>query len=77
MPITFRCPKCRAVLRVADDHAGKRAKCSKCATEIKIPSVQQIPGPSASVSGSHESAGTQQEQPGRWKATPACSDRRA
>jgi len=36
MPITINCP-CNKVLRVADQHAGKRVKCPACQTIHTVP----------------------------------------
>ncbi len=37
MAIEFPCPHCTQLLRVADDSAGKTAKCPKCSGLAKIP----------------------------------------
>lgn len=36
MPIKFACPKCKSVLKVADEMAGKKGKC-KCGYALSIP----------------------------------------
>jgi phage FluMu protein Com len=37
MPIEFQCSHCEHVLKVADEHAGKSARCPSCKTIIPIP----------------------------------------
>ena len=37
MPIEFSCPHCQCLLRVADDNAGKRARCPQCNAINRIP----------------------------------------
>ena len=37
MPIEISCSNCQAILRVADEHAGKSARCPQCSTVIPIP----------------------------------------
>lgn len=39
MPISLSCPGCKKTLKVADNLAGKRAKCPGCQTPITIPSL--------------------------------------
>ena len=41
MEIRCRCPSCGASFRVADKHAGKKIKCSKCAGVMSIPRGEQ------------------------------------
>ena len=43
--IRFRCPNCDQVLKVAAQHAGKKAKCNKCACAIQIPTSASVPAP--------------------------------
>jgi phage FluMu protein Com len=38
MPIEILCSNCQALLRVADEHAGKNARCPQCSTIVPIPS---------------------------------------
>lgn len=45
MPIQFKCPKCAKVLKVADAHAGKTAKCPGCSTGLRIPKPKPKPKP--------------------------------
>lgn len=40
MPIEFRCNQCQKKLRVADAHAGKRAKCPNCQTILRVPKFE-------------------------------------
>lgn len=49
MPIEVVCSGCKKTLRVADKHAGKRAKCPNCQQVIEIP---------AASAGAESSAGT-------------------
>ena len=49
MPIEIKCTHCGATLRVADEHAGKNARCPECATVVPIPSA--TPGFPPSRSG--------------------------
>lgn len=51
MAIQFPCKSCGQTLSVAEEHAGKQARCPSCMT------VQPVPGPSGS-SGSQSSLGT-------------------
>lgn len=37
MPIRFTCPKCNQRYKVAEDFAGRTAKCKKCGQSVKIP----------------------------------------
>jgi len=46
MAIEFSCGTCDSVLSVSDEHAGKQAKCPKCANVNSIPnSSQPAPAP--------------------------------
>lgn len=45
MPIDIRCPQCKSKIRVADRHAGKKAKCPKCQGPITIPSASDTVPP--------------------------------
>ncbi|MHC4120934.1 MAG: zinc ribbon domain-containing protein [Planctomycetota bacterium] len=38
MTIRFNCPSCDAVIAFADEHAGKRARCTTCGQRLIIPS---------------------------------------
>lgn len=40
MPIQVECQACGQKLRVADSHAGKKAKCPKCQQIIQIPAAE-------------------------------------
>jgi hypothetical protein len=46
MSIRFRCP-CGAVFQVADDAAGKKAKCSRCGQYIRVPAPPAAAGQAA------------------------------
>jgi len=37
MAIQFQCPQCDKTLKVADENAGKKAKCPSCQTVVQIP----------------------------------------
>src|SRR5713226_7302801 len=37
MPIAFACPGCGKQFRVSDNMAGRKAKCSACATIMQVP----------------------------------------
>ncbi len=37
MPIEIVCSNCQSLLRVADEHAGKNARCPKCGNIVPIP----------------------------------------
>ena len=39
MPIKITCQECGKALRVADDYAGRRAKCPACGAVIPIPAA--------------------------------------
>jgi phage FluMu protein Com len=49
MPIEMRCTGCGQTLRVADEHAGKKARCPSCGTIAEVPSpgspVETAPPP--------------------------------
>ena len=45
MAITFSCNSCGNQLRVADENAGKRAKCPKCQTILRIPTANAASQP--------------------------------
>ena len=40
MPIEMRCAGCGQTLRVADEHAGKKARCPACGTIAQVPPAQ-------------------------------------
>ncbi len=50
MPIEMSCTGCGQTLRVADEHAGKKARCPACGTIAEVPwsgaEVQPVAGPS-------------------------------
>src|SRR5262249_27682844 len=48
MSIRFRCVHCGHKLKILDDQAGKRCKCTRCGGTMTVPSVfpHQPPGPS-------------------------------
>src|SRR5436305_584175 len=57
MPIAFSCP-CGKMLRVPDEHAGRRAKCPACNAIVEVPGPEPVmeiveepvaPGPTASA----------------------------
>ena len=37
MPIEFNCDQCGTLLRIADEHAGKKGRCPTCRTLFDIP----------------------------------------
>jgi phage FluMu protein Com len=39
MPIELNCAGCGQLLRVADEHAGKKARCPACGTIADVPQV--------------------------------------
>ncbi len=39
MPIEMSCTGCGQTLRVADEHAGKLARCPKCGTVVSVPAA--------------------------------------
>lgn len=41
MPISLNCPQCQGKLRVADNLAGKKIKCPKCAALLPVASPQE------------------------------------
>jgi phage FluMu protein Com len=41
MPIEMRCAGCGQTLRVADEHAGKKARCPACGTIAQVPPAQE------------------------------------
>ena len=43
MPIEFMCD-CGQRLKVADANAGKRAKCPKCKSELRVPAAGEANG---------------------------------
>ena len=48
MPIELPCPGCGQTLRVADEHAGKKARCPSCGT------ISEVPWPSSEVQPASE-----------------------
>src|SRR5436190_21439974 len=38
---SLACPACQSVLRVNKAHAGKRVKCAKCQTALRVPAADQ------------------------------------
>ncbi|MCY2992615.1 MAG: hypothetical protein NTY19_32755 [Planctomycetota bacterium] len=40
MPIEMSCTGCGQTLRVADEHAGKMARCPKCGTVVAVPAAE-------------------------------------
>jgi predicted Zn finger-like uncharacterized protein len=52
MSLHVLCPNCQAAFEIAEQHAGKHAKCSKCGTRFKIdagPTSDGSSGPAASI----------------------------
>ena len=41
MPISLNCPQCQGKLRVADNLAGKKIKCPKCAALLPVAAPQE------------------------------------
>lgn len=39
MPIPVECERCNATFQVAEEHAGKRAKCGRCGKVVSIPEL--------------------------------------
>ena len=60
MPIEISCSNCQAILRVADEHAGKSARCPQCSTVIPIP-LTPLPDEQSAASNWQ---GQPAEQPG-------------
>lgn len=44
MPIRFRCPKCQALMQVADEAAGHRTACPNCGSICGVPSAPSDSG---------------------------------
>ncbi|MCE9548010.1 MAG: hypothetical protein K8T25_21260 [Planctomycetia bacterium] len=42
MPIEFRCDQCQTLLRVADDAAGRQARCPKCSKLLAVPEQSDV-----------------------------------
>lgn len=51
MAIEFHCPYCTAVIRVADEFAGRTGRCPKCETRMQIPNISP-PAPAGAASNS-------------------------
>jgi hypothetical protein len=47
--ITFKCNKCRSVVRTADENAGKKGKCPKCGQALVVPAVTEPINPSSEL----------------------------
>jgi len=45
--ITFRCAACQHQMRVSADKAGRRAKCTKCGKEVRVPPASPSPAEAA------------------------------
>jgi biopolymer transport protein ExbD len=69
MPIKFRCPKCRQKYSVETKDAGRKIRCEKCSTKMRVPSAET---PSAETPGA-ETPGA--ETPGAEAATEEPSAR--
>ncbi len=69
MTLSVRCPKCKAVHRVGDEMAGKRAKC-RCGAVLIVPAAQQAPAQPRS-----ESAPTEVQQGSIVVRCPGCGKR--
>ena len=65
MPIEISCSNCQAILRVADEHAGKSARCPQCSTVIPIPLTPLEDAPPA--------GSTWQDQPTQYAAGAAAA----
>lgn len=55
MPIEFAC-ECGKQLKVADEHAGKRAKCPACKNPVTVPAAELPPVPSPSPEPDEDAA---------------------
>lgn len=53
MPIDVTCAGCGKTLRVADEHAGKRARCPECQQEFTVPDAAASKSPAASLDKWH------------------------
>lgn len=49
MPIRFSCGSCGSVLRVAEQHIGKQAKCPKCGSKCVVPPESEPDQPARSA----------------------------
>jgi hypothetical protein len=45
MAIRFRCPQCNREYQVAEEFAGRQAKCKECGAVVTIPSAAPAPAP--------------------------------
>lgn len=66
MPIETTCSGCKRTLRVADQHAGKKARCPHCSTVYQVPSPSgpASPGPASPGSASPGPASPGPASPG-------------
>ena len=58
MVLRFRCSKCIKVLSARDEDAGKKTKCSRCGTFLRIPRPTPKPKTAAGDSSLHQAAAT-------------------
>lgn len=49
MPIEMRCTGCGQTLRVADEHAGKKARCPACGTIAEVPLSGSLAAPASAA----------------------------
>ena len=72
MPIESICPTCSRTLRVADEHAGKQARCPVCQNLYTVTAASGTPTHTSSESGSepHGSGEKSSETPGWLLKTP-------
>lgn len=76
--ITFQCSKCRHTLRIGADKAGRKARCTKCGSELVIPPANPPPKPAAAADPDDEYSGGgvygfKEEAPKPPPTTPARS----
>jgi biopolymer transport protein ExbD len=51
MPIKFRCPKCRQKYSVETKHAGRKIRCEKCNSKLRVPETEPAAEDDARVEG--------------------------
>ncbi|HUT61554.1 MAG TPA: rhomboid family intramembrane serine protease [Phycisphaerae bacterium] len=70
--ISFQCPQCGSVLRVADDKGGRKGRCPRCSSILRVPeSAEPAPEPSGPHANDAALGAADDRPPRRAAAAPA------